>query len=190
MHTILRFYHRLTEVLERLDWLLPTLARLIFAGVLLVYYWVSGLTKLGEGVFGIFSPSVGAYAQIFPRVMESVGFDTDQLSLFQTAVVVAGTIGEFVLPALIVLGLFTRFAALGMIGFIVVQSLTDLFGHGALDDPTVFGAWFDRFPDSIIMDQRALWVFILLVLVIKGAGPLSFDRALARKPHPNEGKDA
>jgi len=31
------------------------------------------------------------------------------------------------------------------------------------------------------MDQRALWVFLLCVLVIKGAGPLSFDRALKRR---------
>ena len=76
---------------------------------------------------------------------------------------------------LIVLGLFTRLAALGMIGFVTVQSLTDVYGHGQTGE---IGAWFDRLPDAIILDQRALWVFLLLVLVIKGAGPLSFDRAL------------
>jgi putative oxidoreductase len=92
-------------------------------------------------------------------------------------IVLAGTWAEFILPALIVVGLLTRLAALGMIGFIAVQSLTDIYGHG---QGGVLGAWFDRFPDAVIMDQRALWVLLLLVLVVKGAGPLSFDRALKR----------
>ena len=65
-----------------------------------------------------------------------------------------------------------------MIGFVVVQSLTDLQGHGV--DEKTWGAWFDRFPDAVVMDQRALWILLLLVLVVKGAGPVSFDRALKR----------
>ncbi|MGJ8546979.1 MAG: DoxX family protein [Sulfitobacter sp.] len=181
MNALLSAYRRLADALDRSDWLLPTLARLIFAGVLLIYFWVSGLTKLGEGFAGIFSPSVGAYAQIFPRAMEAAGYDTDQLSIFHTLVVMGGTWGEFILPALVVLGLLTRLSALGMIGFITLQSLTDLYGHNGFEDPKVLGAWFDRFPDAIILDQRAFWVFLLLVLVIKGAGPLSLDRALRAK---------
>jgi len=178
MTPIFTLYTRITDTLERSDWLLPTLARLLFAAILLMYFWVSGLTKLGAGIGGIFSPSTGAYVQMFPRIMEAVGYDTDQFSMFQKLVVLFGTWAEFILPALIVLGLFTRLAALGMIGFVAVQSLTDLYGHGGWADPKVLGAWFDRFPDGIIMDQRALWVFLLLVLVFKGAGPLSLDRAL------------
>lgn len=175
-------YFSMTERLSRADWLLASLARLIFAGTLLMYFWVSGLTKLGEGITGLFQPSVGAYAQIFPRAMEAVTYDASQLSFFHWAVVVAGTWSEFILPALIVIGLLTRLSALGMIGFIVVQSLTDLIGHGGLEHKETFGAWFDRFPDSAILDQRSFWVFLLLVLVIKGAGPLSLDNALiARK---------
>ena len=164
--------------IEAQDWLLPLLARLIFAGVLLVYFWASGLTKLGEGPLGLFSPSSGAYAQIFPRAFEAVGYDTDQLGLFHRLVVLAGTLAEFLLPLLIVIGLATRLAALGMIGFVVVQSLTDLFGHGGINHPETLGAWFDRAPDGVILDQRAFWVFLLLVLVIRGAGPLSLDRLL------------
>lgn len=173
-------YSDLANRLARADWLLSTTARFIFAATLLFYFWVSGLTKLGDGIFGLFQPSVGAYAQIFPRAMEAVVYDTSQLSIYHWAVVTAGTWAEFILPALIVLGLFTRLSALGMIGFIVVQSLTDLIGHGGLEHSETFGAWFDRFPDAVIMDQRAFWVFLLLVLVIKGAGPLSLDRALTR----------
>ncbi|WP_300059365.1 DoxX family protein [uncultured Roseobacter sp.] len=178
---MLSLYASLTDRLSQADWLLATLARFVFAATLLMYFWVSGLTKLGEGVAGLFSPSVGAYAQIFPKAMEAVTYDVTQLTVFHWAVVVGGTWAEFILPALIVLGLLTRLSALGMIGFVVVQSLTDLFGHGGLEHTETFGAWFDRFPDSAVLDQRAFWVFVLLVLVIKGAGPLSLDAALRRR---------
>jgi len=178
MTALLNTYRSLTDTLDRADWVLPTLARLLFAAILLMYFWISGLTKLGDGLLGIFSPSTGAYVQIFPRMMEAVGYDIDQFTVLHKLFVLAGTWAEFILPALIVLGLFTRLAALGMIGFVVLQSLTDLYGHGGWGDPKVLGAWFDRFPDGVIMDQRALWIFALLVIVVKGAGPLSFDRAL------------
>lgn len=178
MKAIFAIYALLVDRLERADWLVPTLARLLFAAVLLVYFLNSGLTKLGEGISGLWTPSVGAYAQIFPRVLEAAGYDTDALSVIHKLVVIAGTWAEFILPVLIVLGLLTRLAALGMIGFVVIQSLTDIYGHSATD---ALGAWFDRFPDAIILDQRSLWVFLLVVLVIKGAGPLSFDRALTPK---------
>ena len=179
---MIALYTSITDRLSRADWLLSSLARLIFAATLLLYFWVSGLTKLGDGIGGLFSPSVGAYAQIFPKAMEAVTYDVTQLTTFHWAVVVAGTWAEFILPALIVIGLFTRLSALGMIGFVIVQSLTDLFGHGGLEHKETLGAWFDRFPDSVILDQRAFWVFLLLVLVIKGAGPLSLDAAFRRKP--------
>lgn len=181
---MISLYAAFTERLSRADWLITTLARFIFASTLLLYFWVSGLTKLGDGILGIFQPSVGAYAQIFPKAMEAVTYDTSQLSIFHWAVVVAGTWAEFILPALIVIGLFTRLSALGMIGFIIVQSLTDLYGHGGLEHKETFGAWFDRFPDSAIMDQRTFWVFLLVVLVIKGAGPLSLDSAFKKAINP------
>lgn len=174
-------YTSVTQRLSQADWILPTLARLVFAATLLMYFWASGMTKLGDGILGLFVPSTGAYAQIFPRAMEAVTYDTSQLSIFHWAVVVAGTWAEFILPTLIVLGLLTRLSALGMIGFIVVQSLTDLIGHGGFEHLETFGAWFDRFPDSVILDQRSFWVFLLLVLVIKGAGPLSLDNVLLRR---------
>ena len=181
---MISLYHSIFDRLSHADWVLSTTARLVFAGTLLMYFWVSGLTKLGDGVMGLFQPSVGAYAQIFPKAMEAVVYDTSQLSLFHWAVVVAGTWAEFILPAFIVLGLLTRLSALGMIGFVIVQSLTDLIGHGGFEHKETYGAWFDRFPDSAIMDQRAFWIFLLLVLVIKGAGPLSLDAALRRRTDP------
>ncbi len=162
------------------DEVLPILARLTFAGVLLMYYWNSGLTKLGDGIFGIFQPSSGAYVQIFPKAMEAAGYDTSQLTIFHWAVVTGGTIAEFILPVLIIIGLFTRLAAVGMIGFIIVQSLTDLYGHGGIAHEGTLGAWFDRMSDALILDQRAFWVLCLLILVFKGAGTISVDRGLFR----------
>lgn len=164
-----------------MDGLVPLLARFVFAATLLMYFWFSAMTKLGDGIMGVFIPSTGAYAQIFPKQMEAVVYDVSQLGLFHWAVVVAGTWAEFILPLLIVIGLFTRLAALGMIGFVVVQSLTDLYGHGAIAHAETLGAWFDRVPDSVILDQRAFWVLILVTLVIKGAGAVSIDRILSRQ---------
>ena len=172
---MIALYHRSAAGLSRLgDNLLPLLARVVFAGVLLVYYWNSGLTKL-DG-FGL---SSGAYVQIFPKAMEAAGYNTAELSWFHTLVVLGGTVAEFVLPLLIVIGLLTRVAALGMIGFVAVQSLTDLYGHGGIAHEGTLGAWFDRASDSLILDQRSLWVLLLLVLVFKGAGWLSVDRLLS-----------
>lgn len=172
---------QMAQPINRLgDALLPILARLVFAGVLLVYYWNSGLTKLGDGIFGFLQPSAGAYVQIFPKAMEAAGYDTSQLTFFHWAVVTGGTIAEFLLPLLIVIGLFTRLAAIGMIGFVVVQSLTDLFGHGGLAHDGTLGAWFDRMSDALILDQRAFWVLCLMILVLKGAGALSLDRLIFR----------
>lgn len=161
--------------------LLPLLARFTFAATLLLYFWKSGLTKLGDGIGGLFSPSLGAYAQIFPKAMEAAGYDVSQLGAFHTLVVLAGTYAEFMLPLLIVIGFATRLAALGMIGFVVVQSLTDLFGHGGIEHAETLGAWFDKAPDSVILDQRLFWMVVLITLVIKGAGPLSVDRFLSNR---------
>lgn len=168
------------KTLDRLDALaaptLPVLARFTFAATLAGYFWASALTKL-DG-FGL---SMNGYAQIFPKAMEAANYNVAALGFFHTLVVLAGTLAEFILPALIILGLATRLAALGMIGFIAVQTLTDLFGHGAWGVPETMGAWFDRFPASLIMDQRLFWITLMVTLVLKGAGPLSLDRLISRR---------
>jgi putative oxidoreductase len=163
----------------RLDgWFLGLFARFAFAAVLLVYYLNSAATKVGEGIAGFFIIGDNAYFQILPSVVEAYGYDASQVPFYWDLVVVAGTYAEFLLPLLIVLGLFTRLAALGMIGFTVVQSTVDIAFHGA--DAKTIGAWFDRLPDAAITDQRLLWVFLLVTLVVRGAGALSLDNVLAR----------
>lgn len=165
----------LTEVnqsLTRLHPLLPLLARLVFAAVLAGYFWASALTKFD----GPFRLSVGAFAQIFPKMIESVGYDASLMPLWTHAFAYAGAVAEILLPALIVLGLATRLAALGMIGFVTLQSLTDIYGHGAAS--ATIGALFDRQSDALILDQRSLWILLFALLVIKGAGALSLDRVI------------
>ena len=171
MTALLSLYAKAAGLADRqADWLLPSAARLVFAAVLFAYFWASAGTKLD----GVFTPSLGSYAQIFPKAFEAAGYDVTQMGLWHRLVVLAGAWAEYALPVLIVLGLFTRLAALGMAGFVVVQSLTDIFGHGA-----GAGAWFDAASDALILDQRAFWMLLFLVLILKGAGPLSVDRLLS-----------
>lgn len=172
---MLNFAFRLRDSLENAGrFILPSVARLVFGGVLLMYFWSSAMTKLGDGALGFLFPSSGAYAQMFPKTFEAVGYDTSQLSVVHWAIAVAGMWAEFVLPLLVVLGLFTRLASIGMIGFIVVQSVVDITGHMA--DAATIGGWFDKTSSALILDQRALWIVLLLVLVFKGPGPVAIDR--------------
>ncbi|PCH95496.1 MAG: hypothetical protein COB84_06155 [Rhodobacteraceae bacterium] len=180
MQKIITIYDQFVALIDRIAgaWLLPTLARFSFAAVLLIYFWNSAKTKIGDGIFGFLSPSDTAYIQIFPKAFEAAGYDSAGLNTFHWLVAVAGTTAEFILPLLILVGLFTRLAALGMIGFIFVQSIVDITGHGV--GGSDLGAWFDGAPDALILDQRLLWVSILIILVVKGAGVISVDRLLRR----------
>lgn len=159
------------KVDERSDLIVPTLARVIFVAVLLFYFWNSAMTKIDGSIF---TPSAGAFVQIFPKAAEAAGYDVSQLTLFQRIVIFVGTVSEFALPALLLAGLFTRLAAIGMIGFVFVQTLVDVTGHGVK-----LGSLFDN--TYTLIDQRTMWLFLFLVLIIKGAGPISLDRLLRLK---------
>ncbi|MGJ8585016.1 MAG: DoxX family protein [Marinosulfonomonas sp.] len=185
MNLLISLHNTVFSIVERLlGPLLPVLARFVFAAVLVGYFWNSAKTKVGDGLFGIFSPSAAAYWQIFPRRMAESS-NLDQFGFVDWLVIFSGTASEFVLPLLIVIGLFTRLSSIGMIVFIVVQSLTDIVGHGA--DATTIGQWFDRFSGSLIMDQRTLWLFVLITLIVRGAGPLSVDWVLNRRRQTESG---
>jgi len=162
--------------LDRQAELLPLAARVVFAAVLAGYFWASAMTKLESFPFGL---SAGSFGQIFPRAFEAASYNAAEMGFYHKLVVLAGTYAEFLLPLLIVLGLFTRLAALGMIGFVAVQTATDIWGH-KIGAETI-GAWFDRDSASLIADQRAQWVVLLLILVLRGAGRLSLDHLAAQR---------
>lgn len=168
------------------SWLPGLLARFVFAGVLFLYFWNSALTKIGDGVFGFFSISSGAYFQILPAVVERFGYDASAVPFIPYGLIVmVGTYGEFLMPVLIVIGLFTRIAALAMIIFIIIQSYVDIVFHGL--DVQSIGALFDRFQNGVIMDQRLLWIFPLIYLVLRGPGLISLDALLGRRREPLPG---
>ena len=149
--------------------------RLVFASVLLRFFWSSALTKI-DG-FGL---SLNAYAQIFPQKMEALGYDPSQLAAPYHLVAAFGTIAEFVLPLLVLIGLFTRLSSVAMIGFIAVMTLTDIYGHGLASE--TIGGFFNRFQDEVIADQRLMWVWMLAVLGITGGGNFAVDRLLFPQP--------
>lgn len=166
-----RFLTRVVILIETISVeLIPVLARLLFGVTLFAFFWKSALTKLGDGLTGFWSPSAGAYAQIFPLKFESVSYDTSAMSFFDWSVVFMGTYAEFVLPLLIVIGLLTRLSAVGMIIFIIVMSFVDVTGHGV-----ELGSLLDGNPSSLIPDQRLFWIFPLIVVLFQGPGRFSLD---------------
>ncbi|SFO43852.1 putative oxidoreductase [Cohaesibacter marisflavi] len=160
-------------------WFLGLSARLIFSSVLLFYFLNSALTKLGDGPLGLFSPSIGAYAQIVPPIVEAAGYDSSQIAFLPWGLIVlAGTLAEFILPILILIGLATRVTAIAFIGFIAVMTFVDIQFHGV--EAETIGHLFDSVHNSAILDQRLLWLMPLLLLIIKGPGTVSVDHFLAR----------
>lgn len=179
--TLTGLHDRVFGLLERQGdrWLVGLIARFAFASVLWGYYFSSAKTKIGDGVFGFLSISPGAYYQIALPAVEAAGGDVDAVAFFPWGLIVAlGTYAEFILPLLIVVGLFSRLAALGMIGFIAVQTYVDITVHEIGSE--AIGAMFDRFPDAIVSDQRLLWIVPLAIIAIKGAGALSLDHLVNR----------
>lgn len=179
LHSLVALHHRWTEAAAPAAdrWLLGLLARFTFAAVLLVYFLNSAMTKFEGGPFSI---APAAYFQIVPPVVEAAGYDPSQVAFFPWGLLVyAGSYGEVILPILVVLGLFTRLASIGMIVFVLVQSYVDIAFHMA--DAVTIGAWFDNLSSAAIMDQRTLWVFLLAYLVLKGPGLLSVDHVLKRR---------
>nr|WP_319513625.1 DoxX family membrane protein [uncultured Cohaesibacter sp.] len=182
------FHARLFGWLERKlePWFLGLSARLIFSSVLLFYFLNSALTKVGDGPLGLFSPSIGAYAQIVPPIAEAAGYDTSQIAFLPWGLIVlAGTIAEFILPPLILIGLTTRLASLAFIAFIAVMTFVDIQFHGV--EAETIGQLFDSVHNSTILDQRLLWLMPLLLLIIKGPGRLSVDHWLAQRLRPQTG---
>lgn len=181
MSALIGLYQAVFRTIQHLldDWFVGLAARLIFASVLLFYFLNSALTKVGSGFPGSLIPGTGAYAQILPKLMESVGYDASQIPFFPYGLMVwAGTYAEFILPILIVAGLFTRAAALGMIAFLAVMTYVDITAHNV--DAQTIGAFFDRIPTAPIADQRLMWSFPLIYLTIRGPGAVSLDWILGR----------
>lgn len=80
----------------------------------------------------------------------------------------SATFGELFFPALLVLGLFTRFGALGLfaVNALAVVSYWHVLG----------GEGFEA-----ALAQHVLWGYMLAVILLCGAGAFSLDEKLARR---------
>lgn len=165
-------FHPLQRATE--DWLLGLAARLVFAGVLAFGFWARGEGALGGGLAGLGDISADTYYRVLPAFGVTTA-DPGQVALWPWGLLVKAMVyGSLALPVLIVIGLFTRLAALLMMGLVALDTWVLIEGRG-LDSATI-GHWFDADTGSLVADQRALWGFLLLYLVIRGAGALSLDR--------------
>ena len=177
---LMGLYQGFFALLERITngWFMGLAARLAFSSVLLMYFLNAALIKVGSYAWGIFPiPKAGAYAQMFPALAKSVRYNVDKIDVFPYQIIVFfGTYMEFILPALILLGLFTRAASLAFIVFIGVMTYVDITAHKV--GPETIGIFFDRVNNSAIADQRLLWLVPLVYLMLKGAGAISLDRLL------------
>lgn len=149
MQGLISTYDRLTAWLaSRLP---ESIALLILRVALAGVFWRSGRTKIEEGT--LFSISEQAY---FLFEYEYTG-----LPIPPSVATPMATLAEHLLPLLLVLGLFTRFSALGlMVMTLVIQ--------------------FFVYPDAW-WQTHILWVAMAAILVSRGGGLFSLDAALAAR---------
>lgn len=99
---------------------------------------------------------------------------------------ILGTAAEIILPLLLIAGLLTRWAALGLFVFNIVA----VASYAALSK----GAWglttaFDLIPTGIVFptkgyEDHVVWGMMLLTLFACGAGKISIDALLALRQPP------
>ena len=131
------------------------LARFSIAAV----FWKSGQTKI-EGL--AIDLVEGTFKLGWPRLSESAVAlfrDEFKLPLPELAAPLAA-LAEHVLPLLLLIGLATRFSALGLL---VMTAVIQVFVYP------------DAYP------THGVWAAVLLYLVALGPGALSIDHALARR---------
>lgn len=122
------------------------LARLALGGV----FWRSGQTKVEEGTWFQLTDATRA---LFETEYAGVPLPPDLAAVLANA-------AEHLLPVLLLLGLFTRASALGLLGMTLV---IQIFVYP--------GAWWP---------EHSLWAALALVLMVRGGGLLSLDAALCK----------
>jgi len=120
--------------------------RIVLGGI----FWRSGRTKVEEGSW--LSISDSTYF-LFEEEYAAVPLPSDIAA-------VLATVAEHALPILLVLGLFTRFSALALLGMtLVIQIFV--------------------YPESW-WSAHSLWAALALVLIVRGGGMFSLDAALLK----------
>jgi putative oxidoreductase len=148
-----RIVHRIEAVIASIPEALPLLA-LRFA--LAVPFFKSGLTKWD----GFLTLSNGA-RYLFTQEFSLHVFGNQYPYPAPVLMATLSGIGEIVLPILLVLGLGTRFAAIGILLMTAVIQLTVPDGWANFHLP---------------------WAAMALTLAVYGGGPLALDRAIGLGP--------
>ena len=170
---MLAMYDNLTARLrEAGDWTWPLLLRLILAWE----FFEAGLGKLrGENWFG--DIPWADWQKGFPFPFDRLSTDLNWL---------LATWGELVFAAMLVLGLFTRFAAISLLVITVVAT-------AAVHWPAEWGSLAELWSGYVITPKGAgnyklplLFAVMLLPLVFYGGGKLSLDQLLINLTQRND----
>lgn len=149
---MMKFVHTAENLITRCvpEWLASLALRLGVA----IPFWKSGLTKW-DG-FGVLSetPVVLFENEFLLHILgQEYSFP------FPTFMAYASSIGEIILPILVVLGLFTRFAGLGLLFMTLIIQLT--------------------FPDA--WPLHFTWAAMALGVIYLGGSRLSLDRFILKR---------
>lgn len=152
MNAIFQAYDRVIALLSgrAAESIMLLFTRIVLAGI----FWRSGRTKVDEGSW--FSISDTTYF-LFEEEYASVPLPSDIAAVMATT-------AEHALPILLVLGLFTRFSALGLLGMTLVIQ-------------------FFVYPEAW-WSVHSLWAALALMLIVRGGGMLSLDTALVKARRP------
>lgn len=121
--------------------------RVVLGGV----FWRSGETKVVEGSWFTLTDTTRT---LFHTEYAAVPFPPDLAAALANA-------AEHILPMLLLVGLFTRASALGLV---VMTLVIQMFVYP--------DAWWP---------EHSLWIGLALVLIVRGGGRASLDRLLVRR---------
>lgn len=149
MERILRIHDHMVALASsrRLQDLTLLFTRIVLAGI----FWRSGRTKVDEGSWLSISETTFV---LFQEEYKGVPLPGDVAAIM-------ATVSEHLFPVLLVLGLFTRFSALALLGMTIV---IQIFVYPE--------AWWQ---------VHALWAALALILIMRGAGIVSLDAALLHR---------
>ncbi len=128
--------------------LLLVFVRVVLGGI----FWRSGQAKVEEGTW--FQVTDGT-VELFRTEYAGVPILPPEFAA------VLANAAEHVLPALLLVGLFTRFSALALLGMTLTIQ-------------------FFVYPDAW-WPEHSLWTALALILILRGGGLFSLDAFLARK---------
>ena len=151
-------FHRLTAIIDRavgiIAWIAqPSLTQMVLRIALAVPFWKSGILKW-NGFLQLNDTAIYLFSDEFKLHLPGGPYDFPA----PAAIAFLSGSGEIIFPALLVLGLGTRFAALGLLFMTCIIELT--------------------VPDG--WPIHITWAAMALAIMAWGPGRLSIDHALCR----------